>query len=109
MAEVSDWHTLGIQLDLRGDQLDEIEQSHPTAGVVRWKSEVLKKWLHSNTNASWENVVSALQNMKECELAERIRRKYIGIEKAVAGMVYRLAAYPYCRNEMHKSIQLLNM
>ena len=86
LATVSDWYTLGLMLGLRVDQLKEIETGNPTAGVKRWKSEMLDKWLRSDPNASWKNVVAALQNMEEHAVAKRVIRTYIQVEEAVAGM-----------------------
>ena len=86
LARVSDWHTLGLKLGLRADQLSVIQINNQAFGVERCKSEMLDKWLRTNPSASWRNVVSALQSMEEHAVANRVMQKYIQVEAAVAGM-----------------------
>ena len=75
---VRDWRSLGLNLGVRDYELDGIESSHPTEGCSRWRQETFSLWLRCTPRASWENVVKALQTMRENTLAERIHRKYIG-------------------------------
>ena len=86
LATVSDWYVLGLKLGLRPDQLRAIQSNNPTAGVERWKPEMLDKWLRTDSNASWENVMSALQSMGEDAVAKRITQKYVQAKEAVTGM-----------------------
>ena len=88
LATVEEWYVLGIQLGLRPDQLAEIELSHPTAGVGRWRSEMLSKWLCTVPNASWKDVVDALLGIKENTVANTIMAKYSIVQDkaAAAGM-----------------------
>lgn len=72
-----DWYQLGMKLGVPDHKLDEIQRSLPHEGVSRWRHEVLSLWLKLTCNASWRNVVRALQRMEESALAEKIQHKYI--------------------------------
>jgi len=76
LSTVVDWYQLGMKLGVPDYKLDEIERNHPTDGVSRWRDEVLSLWLRLIPNASWNNVIRALQQMGEKALAEKIRHKH---------------------------------
>ena len=78
LISVSDWRSLGLNLGVRDYELDQIESSHPTEGCGRWRQETISLWLRHTRSASWENVIQALQMMRENRLAEEIHQKYIG-------------------------------
>ena len=71
------WHQLGVAFGM-ASELDNIQSSHPTEGVERWRSDLFCRWLKNTPNASWNDVVKALREIKEGALAERIAAKYIG-------------------------------
>ena len=77
LSTVVDWYQLGMKLGVLDHMLDEIQRNHPHEGVSRWRVEVLSLWLKLTPDASWRNVVRALQRMGENALAEKIRHKYI--------------------------------
>lgn len=77
LSTVTDWYQLGMKLGVPDHKLDEIQRNHPTDGVSRWRDEVLSLWLRLTPNASWKNVIRALQRMGEKALAESIRHRYI--------------------------------
>ena len=74
LSTVSNWYQLGLKLGVPDYKLDEIQRNHSSS---RWKLETLKLWLQLRPNASWMNVVRALQRMEENTLAKRIRQKYM--------------------------------
>ena len=74
LSAVSDWYRLGLKLGVPDYKLDEIQRNHSSS---RWKIEMLKMWRQLNPNASWMNVVRALQRIEENTLAKMIRRKYM--------------------------------
>ena len=78
LISVSDWRSLGLNLGVRDYELDQIESSHPTEGCSRWRQETISLWLRRTRSASWENVIQALQMMREKRLAEGFDQKYIG-------------------------------
>ena len=77
LSTVSDWYQLGLKLGVPDYKLDEIQRNHPFEGCSRWKLEALKLWLQLTPNASWMNIVRALQQIGERTLAKRIRQKYL--------------------------------
>ena len=72
---VTNWCLLGIYLRLLPHELTRIEQDY--RGSERQMMQMLNLWLQRTPKASWEDVVSALQEMREKRVAENIRRKYI--------------------------------
>ena len=77
LSTVVEWYQLGMKLGVPDYKLDEIQRNHPHEGVGRWRVEVLALWLRLTPNASWRNVMKALQRMGENTLAEKIRHKHI--------------------------------
>ena len=69
---VSDWHTLGILLDLTTSQLKDIHVTYHAHGVDRLKTEMFDVWLKSSSNASWTNLITALRAMDEERAASDI-------------------------------------
>ena len=75
LASVIDWFSLGLNLGLQKHELTKIERDYQ--GNDRRRVEMLDLWLHRTPNATWEDVVRALQQMGENTVAEIIREKYI--------------------------------
>lgn len=75
LKTVTDWHQLGINLGVPADELRRIERDYQ--GNDRRRVEMLDLWLRCTPNATWEDVVRALQQMGENTVAENIREKYI--------------------------------
>ena len=73
---VSDWHNLGVHLDLEVAKLKEIELDYFVHGVVRMKTEMFDLWLKSCPNASWHKLVSALNAIGEKRVAAEVESKY---------------------------------
>ena len=69
---VSDWYTLGIQLDLTTSQLNKIHMTYHAHGVDRLNIEMFNFWLNSSPNASWINLIRALRAMGEGRVASDI-------------------------------------
>ena len=68
------WDTLGINLGLSVEEIQEIELDHQTTS--RRRSEMLNKWLKKELNPTWLMVVDALEKMSENRLANRLRNAY---------------------------------
>ena len=75
LATVTDWKKLGINLGISKDDLDKIQ--HDNQWDYQRKLEMSKLWLQRTPNATWEDVVIALQKMRKNKVAEGIRCKYI--------------------------------
>lgn len=80
LKSVSDWHTLGVNLDLKSHQLTEIEKNHRGDDQRGCKTEMLACWQNNTTTPSWEAVAEALCLMDAHTVANRIRRKFITTE-----------------------------
>ena len=75
LKRVTDWHTLGIHLDIPSYELDKIRQQFLAAeGVERCKSEMVHLWLKTTVNASWADVAVALEKLNEIVLANEVRK-----------------------------------
>ena len=73
---VTDWHTLGIQLDLTTTQLNSIHVTYYALGVDRLKTEMFDVWLKSSPDASWMDVITALEDMGMDRVASNVRAAY---------------------------------
>ena len=73
---VTDWHGLGLKLGLTMSQLRGIELTHPRDGPGRLKAEMFDVWLKSSPNASWADLVRALEAMDMYRVASNVRAAY---------------------------------
>ena len=69
VSDVTDWHTLGLKLGLAMSQLSGIHVTYHVYGVGRLKSEMFNVWLKSSPNASWADLITALETMNEHRVA----------------------------------------
>ena len=75
LEPVTKWFQLGINLGLQTHRLDKIRQDyHETDQQML---QMLDVWLRREPNASWLDVVNALEEMEENTVAKNIRQKYI--------------------------------
>ena len=71
----TEWHELGLHLDLPEHILKLIGSSPDFEGHLRM---MLSKWLDYDLKASWDKLANALNTMGKNVLAENIRSKYVG-------------------------------
>ena len=71
------WYDLGVELlaEKHHSILDNIAKNNPV--VEDCCTELIKQWLKVDTDASWNKVIKALNNLMENNLAERIKRKIL--------------------------------
>ena len=69
---VSDWHSLGLQLNLTMCQLREIDVTYHKEGFNRIKAEIFNAWLKSSSSASWADLIKALKTISEDIVAGEI-------------------------------------
>ena len=69
--------SLGINLGLPKHELSKIQQNYALQGNDQQRVEMLDLWLQRTPNATWEDVVRALEQMEENRVAENIREKCI--------------------------------
>ena len=72
LTEVSEWHSLGIQLDILPHKLKELEEYPPH----QRKCHMIEKWLENDPNQSWEKLLKGLKNIGHNHVAQQIRLQY---------------------------------
>ena len=77
LTTITNWYQLGVYLNLQTHELDKIQLDHAHQGNDRQMLGMLSLWLRRTPNATWEDVVSALQQMGENRVAEKIRQKHL--------------------------------
>ena len=81
---ISEWHQLGLQLDLPESDLKLIGSSPDTEGHLRM---MLSKWLDYDPEASWDKLANALNAMGKNAIAANIRSKCVGATPATTPLV----------------------
>ena len=76
VSNVTDWHGLGLKLGLTMSQLRGIELTYHMHGQGRLKAEMFDVWLKSSPNASWADLVRALEAMDMYRVASNVRAAY---------------------------------
>ena len=84
------WDTLGINLGLSVEEIQEIELDHQTTS--RKRSEMINKWLKKELNPTWIMVVDALEKMSENRIADRLRNAYMYVAARPARMPSRASS-----------------
>ena len=87
LNSVSDWYSLGINLDLKRHQISEIERNH-RGDEKRCKTEILGCWLDNCAEPTWAAVAEALDLMEVHTVAEKIRHKYISSTTTTQGIAF---------------------
>ena len=86
LKSVSNWHLLGVNLELSGSELATIERDY-RGDNIRCKTEMLSRWLENTKCPTWEAVVQALRLMEANAAADTIQRKYITSTATTGGTV----------------------
>ena len=76
VRNVSDWHSLGLHLDLTMGKLKEIDRIYRVDGEDRIKAEMFDVWLKSCPDAPWRKLVSALIAIGEKRVAKEVESRY---------------------------------
>ena len=75
LTEVTEWHQLGVQLEVPPGTLHIIESNHPH-DAKRCKTEVLNWWLENALEISWEKLAQAVEAVGgHAGVAKRLRLK----------------------------------
>ena len=72
-----DWYTLGIALGVPSHMLKDIKASNSNAGVMLWKTHMFEKWLDIKADASWKDVINALESVNHIVLVAILKQKYL--------------------------------
>ena len=73
---VSDWHSLGLQLNLTMCQLKDFDVTYNKDGFKRIKAEIFNAWLKSSSSASWADLKKALKMIGENDVASKIEASW---------------------------------
>ena len=76
VRNVSDWHSLGLHLDITMRRLKEINRIYRVEGEERIKAEMFDVWLKSCPDASWHDLVTALNEIDEKRVAKEVESHY---------------------------------
>ena len=75
LTEVTEWHQLGVQLEVPVVTLQTIESNHPN-DAQRRKTEVLIWWFQNSLEISWEKLAQAVEAVGgHATVVKRLRLK----------------------------------
>ena len=77
LKELDDWYVFGVVLDIPVKKLRTIKSSNPHGGVEVWLIDMFQYWLNNNVDASWVEIVRALEQTDQIVLAASLKRKYL--------------------------------
>ena len=69
------WYSLGLALGLEEDVLNSIEQKQLDR-PMKCKRVMFRKWLESNLSASWNDLIKALVQIGEKDLAKKVKEEF---------------------------------
>ena len=74
LAELANWQRFATHLpDLARADIEEIELNNPQ-NVAQQKLNLFGTWLRKSSNATWNDVLSALEKAQEKRLADTLRK-----------------------------------
>ena len=76
VRSVSDWHSLGLHLDITVRKLKEIDRIYRVDGEERIKAEMFDVWLKSSPDTPWHDLVTALNEIGEKRVAQEVESRY---------------------------------
>lgn len=74
LASVYNWENLGVKLGITMQKLQEIKQQYHD-DLEMCKNRLYDMWLRQTTEPSWREIVDALEQIEENNLADKIRRR----------------------------------
>ena len=75
LRSVTDWETLGIWLGVDKSKIDEIARRRGS-DPHHCKMDLLAHWLDNTPDASWENIVTVLEEMDMQRVADEVRTSH---------------------------------
>ena len=69
------WYTLGLTLGLEEEVLNKIEQEQ-SHKQLKCKRAMFRKWLESNPSASWNDLIKALVQIGEENIAKKVKEEF---------------------------------
>ena len=74
---VDNWKPVGVALGVPVRKLNTIKLDDPHGGVENWKIKMFDIWLQYKPDASWKDVVEALDENDYYDLAEKLWEKHL--------------------------------
>jgi len=76
IPEITDeWYEFGIKLEICTSKLNTIKKDHDGGGGNKeCMRSVVDHWLKSTPSACWDDVISALNDMKELRFVEKVKK-----------------------------------
>ena len=103
VRNVSDWHNLGLHLDITVRKLKEIDRIYRFDGEERIKAEMLDVWLSSSPDTPWHDLVTALNEIGEKRVAQEVESRYC---KQLPGILHNNNCRT-CHNNLLTNLQVL--
>ena len=75
LTDLLDWHKLSLLLGIKKFKLDQIRVDFFPDGSECQRDEMIGLWLHSDKDAFWEKLCTALENMDQNTTVEHIRAR----------------------------------
>ena len=76
LADLVNWQSFATHLpDLTRPDIEEIKINNPL-NVKHQKLDLFGTWLRKSPNATWNDVISALEKAQEKNLADTLRKKF---------------------------------
>ena len=77
--EVTDWYSLGIQLEIATSDLDHIEKNY-RGDTKRCKTEAFKHWLHNDQEPTKSKLAQAVEDMGgHAKVVQTLRADHEGL------------------------------
>ena len=76
LTSVNNWENLGVKLGIPLHRIEEIK-INCSGDLDKCKNKLYDVWLRLNTNPTWNEIVSALEQMEENYLADKIRQRFL--------------------------------
>ena len=77
LKPVDNWYLFGVKLNVPVHELNKIKFSEAQGEIELYKTHTLQYWLNSNPNASWKDIVRALEQINNLLLASEVKAKYL--------------------------------
>ena len=82
LKPVDNWYLFGVKLEVPVYELNKIKASEAQGEIELYKTHTFRYWLNSNPNASWKDVVRALEQIDNLLLASQVKAKYLPPQNA---------------------------
>ena len=75
LVKVIKWYDLGLQLGVEDTELEEIKRNNP-GDLGACRRDMFRAWFRITPSPSYQQLVEALETVKEVTAAEHLRKKY---------------------------------